>query len=122
MKALCIAALLCLILPSSAAAESHEPMRAVSRVVTTLASMNDAQACAVRDIAHNGRAVVVPIERGVEIDQLTITLLTKPTDPRFRVRITDDGTSRKLEAFYRHPYSDKAASARMAGMVKSCAL
>jgi len=105
-----------------ALAESLVPMRDVGNPIITKASMNEAQACGTRDIAHNGKPVVVPIDNGVEIDQLAETLLTKPVDPRFRLRITDQGDTRKIEAFYRHPVTMKVAAARLTKIQRECGL
>jgi hypothetical protein len=108
--------------PATSNAESPTPMRPFAEAIVTKVKMMEAQACATRDIAHYGQAVVVPVDGGVEIDELTRTLVTSPSDPRFRLRVTDNGEDRKIEAFYRHPVSAKLVAWRLAKMKRTCGL
>lgn len=107
---------------SPAAGESDVPMRVAGNPISTSRTLLELQACFVREIARGGKAVDVPIEHGVEIDEVTQTLLTKAHDARLRIRVEDLGDTRRITAFYRHPYTARYVAGRMKGFAKRCSI
>lgn len=97
-----------------------EPPRDMSGSLISDRSLIDLQACAMRKLAHLGRAMPVPAEGGIDIDLSEPTWIGIANEARYSLHIRDDGSKRTITATYRHPYSDKQARMITRGIAKVC--
>lgn len=95
-------------------------MRATDMTFASQQPIADLSACSLRALNSIGRATPIPADNGISVDFVMKNLIAADGKNLVTFEFIESGDHRKINVFYRHPWSAKTTEAFTRSLAKRC--